>query len=148
MFELRDVTLKDIPRFQDRTCHQLTTSVYFTGDPDGECALPNQQTDDWTTRATAQLPGLEIEIVHRRPPTADTEEISIHLQATPSFEVFGRFIQAANPFVFWAQSAQMAWLPWLGAATTLLPWSGANDRGNEESSTQHRSQQIGKAQTI
>jgi hypothetical protein len=87
--------------------------------------LPNQQIEDDTTRATAHLPGLEIEIIHRRSPGADAEQISIHLQVVPSFEAFGRFLATANPFAFWVQAAQMAWLPWLGAARTLtLPWSG------------------------
>jgi len=80
-------------------------------DPDGENALPNQQIDDDTTRAMARLPGLEIEIVHRRSPDADVEQISISLQAVPSFEAFGQFLQTANPFRFWAQAAQMAWFP-------------------------------------
>ena len=91
-----------------------------------EKCLPNQHVEDDTTRATAYLPGLEIEIIHRRSPDADAEQISINLQAVPSFEAFGRFLETANPFVFWAQAAQMAWLPWLGAARTLiLPWSVA-----------------------
>jgi hypothetical protein len=76
--------------------------------------LPNQQIDDDTT--TARLPGLEVEIVHRRSPAADAEQISINLQAVPSFEAFGQFLQTANPFAFWAQAAQMAWFPWLGVA--------------------------------
>jgi hypothetical protein len=54
-------------------------------DPDGEDALPKQQIDYGTTRATARLPGLEIEIVHSRSPAADAEQISINLQAVPSF---------------------------------------------------------------
>jgi len=87
--------------------------------------LPNQQIETDTTRATANLPGLEIEIIHRRSPGADAEQISIHLQAVPSFQAFGRFFETANPFAVWVQAAQMAWLPWLGAACTLmLPWSG------------------------
>jgi len=54
----------------------------------------------------------------------DAEQLSINLQAVPSFEAFGRFLEAANPFAFWTQAAQMAWLPWLEAARTLmLPWS-------------------------
>ena len=86
--------------------------------------MPDQQIDDGTTRATARLPGLEIEIVHRRLPGVEAEQISINLQAMPSFEAFGRFLETANPFAFWAQAAQMAWFPWLGAARTLtLPWS-------------------------
>jgi hypothetical protein len=65
-----------------------------------------------TTRATAHLPGLAIEIVHRRP-SDDFEQISINLQAMPSFEVFGRWLETA-------------WLPWLGVARMMmLPWSVA-----------------------
>jgi len=78
------------------------------------------------TRATASLPGLEIEIVHWRPQGDDLEAISINLQAMPSFEAFGRFIETANPFVFWTQVMQMAWLPWFGASRALmLPWHSA-----------------------
>jgi hypothetical protein len=72
------------------------------------------------TRATARLPGLDIEIVHRRLPGGEAEQDSINLEAVPSFEVFGRFVESADPFAFWAQAAQMAWLPWLAAAQTML----------------------------
>jgi hypothetical protein len=60
--------------------------------------------------ATAHLPGLDIEITHRRSPEGDAEQISINLQAVPSFEAFGRYIEAANPFLFWAQAARLAWV--------------------------------------
>ena len=91
--------------------------------------MPHSSDND-TTRAIASLPGLEIEIVHRRPQGDDLEALSINLQATPSFEAFGRFLETANPFVFWAQAMQqamqMAWLPWLGASRALmLPWHSA-----------------------
>jgi hypothetical protein len=91
-----------------------------------ETTVPEQNADD-TTRATAHLPGLEIEIVHRRSPNADAEVISIHLQAAPSFEAFGRFLETANPFAFWALAAQLAWQPWLGAAAALAPREGADE---------------------
>jgi hypothetical protein len=69
---------------------------------------------------------LNIEIVHRRSPSGDAEQISIHLQAMPSFEAFGRFLEDANPFVFWVQASRLAWLPWLEAArVALLPFGGA-----------------------
>jgi hypothetical protein len=91
--------------------------------------MSNPQIDEDTTRATAHLPGLDIEIVHRRSPTADAEQISISLQAVPSFEAFGRLLQTANPFAFWVQAAQLVWFPWLGAASALmLPWSVASVR--------------------
>jgi hypothetical protein len=72
--------------------------------------------DDDTTRASASLPGLAIEIVHHRPRDAQTEALSITLQAMPSFEAFGRYLDAANPLAFWAQAAQLAWLPLFGGA--------------------------------
>ena len=83
-----------------------------------------------TTRATAKLPGLQIEIVHRRPRDSEAEALSITLQAMPSLEAFGRYFEAANPLAFWAQAMQMAWLPWFGASRALMlsctaPWSAA-----------------------
>jgi hypothetical protein len=86
--------------------------------------LPDQQNEGHITRATAQL--LQIEIAHHQSPAGDAEQISISLQAVPSFEAFGRFLEATNPFAFWAQAMQVAWVPWLEAARALmLPWRGA-----------------------
>jgi len=80
----------------------------------------NQAVD--TTRASAQLPGLNIDIVHSQSPDGDSEQISITLQAVPSFEAFSRAFEAANPFVFWTQAMRLAWLPWLEAARiAMLP---------------------------
>jgi hypothetical protein len=91
-----------------------------------ETTLPDQRSEDDTTRAAARLPGLDIEIVHRR--AANAERISVHVQAMPSFDAFGRFFENANPFAYWAQAAQMMWMPflslyapWLGAARALTP---------------------------
>jgi hypothetical protein len=85
----------------------------------------SQQSERGATKATARLPGLNIEIVHRQSPSGDAEQISIHLQAMPSFEAFGRFLEEANPFAFWVQASRLAWLPWLEAArVAMLPFSG------------------------
>ena len=84
--------------------------------------FPDPHSEDDTTRAMAHLPGLDIEVVHRRGP--DAERISVHVQAVPSFAAFGRFVESANPFAFWAETMRLAWLPWLslfGAAQTLTP---------------------------
>lgn len=79
--------------------------------------------DNDTTRATARLPGLEIEIVHRRPRDG-VEALSINLHTTPSFEALGRFFEIANPLVFWAHALQMAWQPWIGATRAFTaPWN-------------------------
>jgi hypothetical protein len=84
------------------------------------------QSEIGATKASARLPGLNIEIVHRQSPDGDREQISISLQAVPSFEAFGRFLEAANPFAFWVQAGQLAWLPWLEAArAAMLPFSSA-----------------------
>jgi hypothetical protein len=86
-----------------------------------------QQSEVGATKATARLPGLNIEVVHRQSPDGDSEQISINLQAVPSFEAFGRFLEAANPFAFWVQAGQLAWLSWLEAVpAVMLPFSSAS----------------------
>jgi hypothetical protein len=82
---------------------------------------PTHQGEVDATRAIARLPGLDIEIVHRRSPGGDAEQISINLQAVPSFAAFGRFVERANPFAFWAQALQQTRLPWLAAAQAVVP---------------------------
>jgi hypothetical protein len=87
--------------------------------------------DNIDLRATTRLPGLDIEVVHRRSPDGDREEISINLQAVPSFEAFGRFLEAANPFAFWAEATRLTWLEAARAfmpsnAASTLPSSGSN----------------------
>jgi hypothetical protein len=85
--------------------------------PEGE----GHAAETGTTRATAHLPGLDIEIMHWRAVGGHAEQISVNLRAVPSFEALGRALEAANPFAFWAQAAQLAWLPLLGTLT--LPWT-------------------------
>jgi hypothetical protein len=60
-----------------------------------------------------------LEIMHRRAVKGDAEQISINLRAAPSFEAFGRPLEAANPVAFWAQGAQLAWLSWFEATRAL-----------------------------
>lgn len=91
--------------------------------------MANKPIEADTTRATARLPGLEIEIVHRRS-SDDVEQISINLHATPSFEAFGQHFAAANPFVFWSRLAGAAWQPWSDLARAMMlpmmtPWAAA-----------------------
>ncbi|HUB97887.1 MAG TPA: hypothetical protein VL993_18325 [Stellaceae bacterium] len=77
------------------------------------------------TRATAHLPGVDVEIVHRRAEDASAEMITISLRAAPSFEAFGRYLEAANPLIAWARFMELAWQPWLGA---FLPPQGGTKR--------------------
>jgi hypothetical protein len=82
---------------------------------------------DDTTRATARLPGLDIELVHRRLPDGTGEQVRVTLQAMPSFAAFGRALESVNPFAFWAQAMQLAWLPWIETAR-MLQAAGAPPR--------------------
>lgn len=73
-----------------------------------------------TTKASARLPGLDIDIVHRQSPNGDWEQVSINLRAAPSFETLGRSFEAADPFTLWTQAARWMWMPWLLAAQTMM----------------------------
>jgi hypothetical protein len=77
------------------------------------------------TKATARLPGLDIEILRRRSPEGDAELLSVKLQATPSFAAFGDYLETANPFALWLRLAELAWRPWLGALAPILLPRGA-----------------------
>jgi hypothetical protein len=79
----------------------------------------SRSTEVHAPRATARLPGLNIEVVHRQSPARDAEEISIHLQAVSSFEAFGRL--AWRP---WVEATRVAMLPFGSAAA--LPKAGAD----------------------
>ncbi|MGH6801396.1 MAG: hypothetical protein ACRECZ_08285 [Methylocella sp.] len=72
------------------------------------------------TTATARLPNLDIEIVRSSSLAGDAERVTISLQAAPSFEAFGRFLEATNPFLFWMRLAQTVWTPWFGSAPSNL----------------------------
>jgi hypothetical protein len=72
------------------------------------------------TRATARLPNLDIEILHRRPWEGDEEQLVVMLRAVPSFEAFGRLLEASNPLLVWTRMMQAAWSPWVHGLTTAL----------------------------
>jgi hypothetical protein len=96
-------------------------------------ASPHVNQEVETTTATARLPGLNIEIVHNRSQDGDSEQISITLQAVPSFDGFGRSLKAANPFAFWTEAMRLAWLPWLEAARiVMLPSSLAAPKADSK----------------
>ena len=74
------------------------------------------------TRATARLPNLDIEIVHRRPWEGNEEHLMVTLWAVPSFEAFGRLLEVSNPLLVWTRMMEAAWSPWMrGLSTAFLP---------------------------
>ena len=72
------------------------------------------------TRATARLPNLDIEILHRRPWEGNEEHLMVTLRAVPSFEAFGRLLEASNPLLVWTRMMEAAWSPWMHGLTTAL----------------------------
>jgi len=73
-----------------------------------------------TMRATAQLFGLDITILHRQSPHEGTEEIAVHLRTLPSFAALHRSMWTLHPWAFWLEASRLAWAPWLAAAHMLL----------------------------
>ena len=72
------------------------------------------------TKASASLPGLDIDVVHRQSPNGEFEEISINLRATPSFDAFGRLFEVADPLTLWVRAEQLMWTPWLVMAQAMM----------------------------
>jgi hypothetical protein len=72
------------------------------------------------TKASARLPGLDIDIIHRQSPSGDWEQMSINLRAMPSFEALGRLFEAGDPFTLWVQAARLMWMPWLLTSQTMM----------------------------
>ena len=82
------------------------------------------------TIARAELPNLDIEIMHRRLPDEQAEYLAISLRATPSFGAVARVLEAGGPptwpwlamapFAVWTRMMQAAWAPWLAVGPRPL----------------------------
>ena len=93
------------------------------------------------TRATARLPNLDIEIPHRRPWDGNDEHLMVTLRAVPSFEAFGRRLEASNPLLVWSRMMEAAWSPWVHGLTSEAhvedcaslngSWAGLSRRGGQ-----------------
>jgi hypothetical protein len=79
-----------------------------------------RQSEMDSTKASARLPGVDIDILHQRSPTGEWEQISINLRATPSFKALGNLSEVADPFAFWLRAARLMWMPWLLTAQTMM----------------------------
>jgi hypothetical protein len=80
-----------------------------------------------TTKFTANLPKLDVEVVHVQDPEQHAEAVTIKMTATPSFEAVGDYLAQsvlnpatlmwAMPFGLWSGMVEAAWRPWLKALT-------------------------------
>lgn len=80
------------------------------------------------TKLTADLPTMNVEIVHRAAPDGRGEMISIQLNATPDFRAALPLLagmaqlplmlgqSAQSPLALWTQAAQAMMAPWLALA--------------------------------
>ena len=67
----------------------------------------SRQSESDAIKASARLPGLDIDIIHRQSPDGDWEQMSINLRATPSFDALGRSFEPADPFALWARAVRL-----------------------------------------
>jgi hypothetical protein len=80
----------------------------------------NNRASEIEAKASAHLPGLDIDIIQRQSPNGDWEQVSVNLRATPSFESVGRLFELADPFTVWLQATRLMWMPWLLTAQTMI----------------------------
>jgi hypothetical protein len=83
------------------------------------------------TKLTANLPNLDVELVHVQDPEEHAEVVTIKMTASPSFEAVGDHLAKsiinpvtmmwAIPFGLWSGMVEAAWRPWLSALTPSLP---------------------------
>jgi hypothetical protein len=93
--------------------------LHVNGRPMPEPTYSRQNESD-ATKASARLPGLDIDIIHRQSPGGDWEQMSINLRATPSFDALGRSFEPADPFTLWARAVRLMWMPWLLTAHMMM----------------------------
>src|SRR5882672_5876212 len=94
------------------------------------------------TRASARLPGLDIDIIHRQSPNGDWEQMSINLRATPSFDALGSLFEAANPFTFWVHATRFMWMPWLLTAQTMMRRQASREHSRAPSTLSKRRRRL------
>ena len=93
-------------------------------------------------KLTANLPKLDVEVVHVRDPERQAEALTIKMTANPLFEAFGDTLAQsvinpvtlmwAMPFGLWSGMAEAAWRPWLTAFTPRLRKPGVSEDSRDQ----------------
>ena len=83
------------------------------------------------TKISANLPSLDVEMIHRAHPEERAESLTIRLTARPDFDAVGNMLapfalprltgMPMHPMALWMQWAEAAWKPWLQLAGTTNP---------------------------
>ena len=82
---------------------------------------PTRRGEVDTTRATARLPDLDIEIVHRRSPGGDAEQLSINLEAVPLVRGVRLLCRECLSIRVLGAGGETDMAPWLVAAQAVMP---------------------------
>ncbi len=78
---------------------------------------------DDTTTVSVRLPRISIDVTHSSSPDRASERLAISIEAAPSFAAFAGYLDAGNPFAFWLQAMQLAWLPFIALQRLSAPTS-------------------------
>ena len=91
------------------------------------------------TKLTANLPKLDVEVVHVQDPEQHAEALTIKMTANPSFEAVSDYLAQsvinptalmwAMPFGLWSGMVEAAWRPWLKALMPPLTKPGILEDG-------------------
>ena len=82
---------------------------------ESEPAMPISKYDD--TWATARLPNVDVDILHRRRWSGGTEQLRVTVRVLPPAETFGSLLEISNPLLVWMRMMmEAAWPPWMHAA--------------------------------
>jgi hypothetical protein len=91
------------------------------------------------TKLTANLPKLDVEVLHVQDPEQHAEALTIKMTANPSFEAVRNYLAQnvinpatlmwAMPFRLWSGMMEAAWRPWLNALAPRLTKPGVSEGG-------------------
>ena len=83
-----------------------------------------------TTRGIANLPSMDVELVHDKSEDGQAERLAIRITGRPDLHSAAKFVEpelmsaalAMNPFLAWPmRMAQQFWAPWLALNPALQP---------------------------
>ena len=80
--------------------------------------MPSTEYDE--TWATARLPSLDVDLLHRRAWDGAAEQLLVTVRAVPAVEAFRRMLEMSNPLVVWTRMMDAAWSAWMGGPAAAL----------------------------
>jgi len=72
------------------------------------------------TWATARLPNLDVDLLHRRAWDGAAEQLLVTVRTVPAVEAFSRMLELSNPLVVWTRMMDAAWCAWMSGPAAAL----------------------------